>query len=173
MTDNKNSRAEILDGIQCHISKFDNKANILLIVVGLIFAGSMQVFTVFSDLDRILESAKFISLCVFGVSYLLNSMLTIGLLVGVVYPRRKKYNKKDIDVNYYYDIHRYTQLKGKEKLSEKIDDYNHEDKDVMVSQIIINSKIAVKKHQFIKASCISMIPQCIIFIILISVGYLA
>ena len=172
MTDNKNSRAEILDCIQCQISKFDNKANILLIVVGLIFAGSMQVFTVFSDLDRILESEKFISLCVFGVAYLLNSMLTIGLLVGVVYPRRKKYNKKDIDVNYYYDIHRYAQLKGKEKLSEKIDDYNHEDKDVMVSQIIINSSIAVKKHQFITASCISMIPQYVIFIVLIAVGYL-
>ena len=171
MTDNKNSRAEILDGLQCQISKFDNKANILLIVVGLIFAGSMQVFTVFSDLDRILESEKFISLCVFGVAYLLNSMLTIGLLVGAVYPRRKKYNKKDIDVNYYYDIHRYAQLKCKEKLSEKIDDYNHEDKDVMVSQIIINSSIAVKKHQFITTSCFSMIPQFLFFTVLVSIGY--
>ena len=173
MSENKNSRTEILEGIQCHISKFDNKANILLIVVGLIFAGSMQVFTVFSDLDRIQESSKFISLCVFAVAYLLNSMLTVGLLVGVIYPRRKKYNKDNIDVNYYYDIYRFEKRKGKKKLKEKIYDYNNKDKDVMDRQIIINSGIAVKKHQFITASCISMIPQYIIFIVLITVGYLA
>ena len=89
MDDNK----KILDGIQNQISSFDNKASILLSVVGIIFALTLSFLDLFHNDFYIVKNTFFKRWfsSVF-VLYIVVAILIIVCFILVIVPRENKEN---------------------------------------------------------------------------------
>lgn len=90
---------EILDGVISQISSFDNKAGILISVVGILFAFSFSVLEIFT---QVTDHVKFIWLSVIYCTFVLSSFTTIFLAVMVIVPRVNKNGK--VNANYCRDL---------------------------------------------------------------------
>lgn len=150
---------EILDGVTSQISSFDNKAGILISVVGILFAFSFSVLEVFSHVNN---QNMFICLSVFYCGFVLSTFITISLAVMVIVPRVNKQDK--INVNYYRDIVEMDY----ELFSKNRDNFFTKD-DILFSQIKTNSVICNRKHKFLFASIISLVPLAVLSLALISI----
>lgn len=141
---------EILNGIQNQISYFDNKAGLMLSIVGIVFALALSFLDVFhSDFYLILSPAFKTWYLVLFVSLLVLTMWTILCFILVIFPRKNKTGKQY--PNYYLDI-----CKMEEKqLNHALSDYVKEDK-MLIGQIKINAGICKRKHEWFVLGSISL-----------------
>ena len=153
---------DILEQIQSQISIFDNKASILLSVVGIMFALSLSFLDVFHAEFFINQSASYHKwYYVLFSMFILSAMVSIASLVSVIVPRKNNTGKKY--PNYYYDIAGMT----KEEITTMLFNTTNENKtsDSMLGQILINSRICKKKHIATQIGAFSLIP----FVLFISI----
>ena len=160
----KNNK-EILDGIQSQISSFDNKASILLSVVGIIFALTLSFLDVFHSEFFIGKDITFKAFYILlFICYILITISLIILLILVIFPR--KHNGKEKYPNYYLDI----KDLSKQDLKDAIKRYSKEE-DMILEQIKINAEICMKKHKCLQLGTIFFIPFiiCIVVMILMTI----
>ena len=155
---------EILEGIQSQISFFDNKASILLSVVGIIFALTLSFLDVFHSEFFLGKDATFRNFYILlFICYILITLTLIIFLILVILPR--KHNRNGKYPNYYLDI----KDLSKQDLKDAIKRYSEED-DMILEQIKINAEICMKKHKCLKLGIIFFIPFiiCIVAMILMT-----
>jgi len=154
MENKANQRTEI---IKNQIDKFDSKANILIAIVGIIFAVSLSVIDVFNELNSMAETEqtkiKFGLLLTFCIIYFVSFAAEMFLLIGVIFPRKKK-NTSKIDMSYYFDVANLSADEIKQHLIKDTED-------PAIIQLSTNAKICVKKHKFLEAAIWTMIPMFI------------
>ncbi len=161
---NREEKKEILNGIYNQISAFDNKAGLLISVVGIVFALSLDFLSLFNKSTFICCELyiKIICYILFAI-YILSFVSVISCLVLVIIPRENKDRTKS--ANYYKDIVNMSSDEYKKSLN----DYINKD-DTVVNQIIKNANICDRKHKWLKKGIVCLIPYAItmvIFIILI------
>lgn len=150
------SKGEILSGIKEQIAAFDNKASILIAVLGIVFAFSFGVIELF-----ITDSFGW-WIYLFYSLYLLSLAISIVLSLSVIIPRERKksitpYSKS---CTYYGDLKEITENEFIESLT----------KETHFEQIQTTSKIAWRKHKFIRASIFSLIAVgAFLFALIISI----
>ena len=149
----KNEKKEILNGIYVQIGSFDNKAGLLISVLGIVFGLSLDFFEVFSKCSFLYTENMFLKiLCyiAFGL-YCLSFLFSISSFVLVIIPRSHKGQKTN--VNHYKDICNMSQ-----------DEFNHnfknycENDNIINYQIFANSQICNKKHLFLKMGIYGLLP---------------
>ena len=146
----------ILDGVQSQISAFDSKAGILISVIGIVFALSLSMLDVFPNLTNV--TIQYVVLAVtYGLS-LLCELAAIFCSIMVVFPRSHK-EIKPCNVNYYMDL---SQMDYEAFKTAKSNFFSREE--TIFRQIETNAKIAKRKHYWLKASIICLIPLAITLI---------
>lgn len=93
--------ASALENIQQQIEKFDNKASILISVVGITFAISLSMLEIFSGY-KAADKCKYIWLLLICILYFTSFALEMIFLLAIIYPRKKK-TKNKIAIAYYLD----------------------------------------------------------------------
>ena len=146
----------ILDGVQSQISAFDSKAGILISVIGIVFALSLSMLDIFPNLIN--ATTQYVTLAItYGLS-LLCELFAIFCSIMVVFPRSHK-ESKPCNVNYYMDL----SLMDYEAFKiAKNNFFSREE--AFFRQIETNAKIAKRKHRWLKASIICLIPLAITLI---------
>lgn len=149
----------LLSNVQTQINNFDNKANILLAIVSITFTLSLLLLESITGLfdTRRLVCIIFLSL------YLSNSLLTLIFLILVIFPRKSK--KSKVDVNYYRDVARLPKREFVDLLC--ADNYDYISS--LQNQIYVNSIICTKKHKWLVTAIWSLLP---LFALLITNLYL-
>ena len=144
---------EILCGIKEQIDAFDNKANILITILGIIFALSFSAIELFITNNYCWWVYLF-----FGL-YLFSLVTSIGLSLCVIIPRERKKSKQPFNkgCTYYGDL----KDMSEEEFNNTCVTETH------FEQIKTNANIAWRKHKFVKATIKSLIPVGIFFIILV------
>ena len=145
-------KKEILNGLQSQIGSFDNKASILLSVVGIIFAIALSFLDVFHS-DYFIEKYLCFKIgyyTLFGV-FILATVASIFSFAMVILPR--KHNREVKYPNYYKDIVKMTQ----KDLERALEDYSNKN-DLILDQIMINAEISEKKHKWLFVGIISLVP---------------
>ena len=152
---------EILNGVQSQISSFDNKASILLSVVGIIFGLTLSFLDVFHAEFFEQQSSCFRNwYSTLFILYVLVTIVLIIFLILVIFPRKNKNGLKSPD--YYLDINSLT----KEELNEAIKK-NNENNGMILDQIKNNSKICSTKHFWLKSSIILFLPFVLLIFVMI------
>ena len=154
---NREEKQKILDNIYLQISSFDNKANIFITVIGIVFALSLSFLDVFKDCSFVKSNCGVkIYYYICFMLFVLNIIISIFAFVMVIVPR--KYKGKEINANYYKHIARM----DVEGLKKEINDYI-KDEEQIINQIKINGDICNKKHNWVMTGMISLLP-CIIWL---------
>ena len=157
MNDNQK---ELLNEVQSQIASFDNKASILISVVGIIFALALSFLDVF-HMDFFIEQSAFFRGWYYGlfIAFIVATVFSILSFAMVILPR--KHRAQAQFPNYYRDIVKM----NSEDLKTAINKYVEEDA-LIIGQLKINSEICYKKHKWLCVGIISMIPFVLILIAL-------
>ena len=139
--DEKNK--ELLDGIQSQIASFDNKASILLSIVGIVFALALSILNVFQSELYNAQSVSFQkAFLVLFILFIVASVLAIASFAWVIVPR--KHHSKNKYPNYYADVCKMDD----QELRTTVKEYFEKDT-LILEQMKINSEICLKKHKLI------------------------
>ena len=151
----------ILDSIYSQISSFDNKASILVSIVGIVFALILNFLDVFSgESFNTIETNVKITYYFLFILFCLVALLTIFSFIMVIFPRK---HKDAIHApNYYRNIAQ----TDEEQYKQDLDKYLDTD-DIIIKQIKINADICNKKHFWLKVGIILLIPFALIMFSLI------
>ena len=161
--DSRNELKELLNGIYNQIASFDNKAAVLISIIGIVFALSFDALDIFKSITMMLadlQTWRLISYIMLGI-YCLSFVLSVIFFVLVIIPRSHKSNY--IHINYYKDIVNTRKINFRRYFDEYIEDEN-----VLINQIYINADICYKKHIFLKSgiyTLISFIISMVYFIV--------
>lgn len=165
--DSKIKKLEILQGVQNQISSFDNKASILVSLVGIVFALSLNFLDLFSkfNLEKLSEAEKGKFICVFiiFIAYILSFLVVIISLLFVIIPRTHK--KEKINVNYYGDI-----ACMDNKIFQENCEKFYSDNEILFNQIKVNSCICIKKHLFLRNGVFASIVFTILMAALVIIS---
>ena len=159
--ENRNEKKEILNGIFNQIASFDNKANILIQVMGIVFAISISFLTVASD-EVFKLKGDVIKICynVLFILFTINMIIAVLLFILVIFPRKHRDNITY--ANYYYDIYSLSKEEFNSAFNEYIKDDNR-----LSEQIIINASVCRYKHRYLTLGIIALIPASILLLTLI------
>lgn len=146
--DTKDKANEKIAIIKEQIDKFDNKANILIAIVSIVFAISLSMLDILKNRESI--TISYILLLIFMSCYFISFGLEMFFLIMVIYPRRKK-NKDKKSLSYYLDVSTMTDDEINACL-ENID-YSSE-----IDQLRINANICTRKHKFLVRAIWTLIP---------------
>lgn len=158
--DTKEKVNENIGIIKEQIDKFDNKANILITIVGIIFAISLSMLDVFRTFESI--TASYILLLIFTSLYFVFFGLEMFFLIMVIYPRKKK-NKDKKSLSYYIDVSKMTD-------DEIIDSFDNEDCISEIDQLKINANICTRKHKYLVKAIWTLIP---LFVFVLAMFFIA
>ena len=153
---------EILAGVLNQINSFDNKANVLITVIGIIFGLSLtflERYETLKDLECIRITFK-----IFYLLYVISSLASITASIIVILPRTNKKQKKN-NVNYYMDL---CEMKYDDFKINCNDFFNKNE--VFFNQIQTNARICKRKHKWLRISIFCMIPTAIFLIILLIIS---
>lgn len=151
--DKRSEKKEILNGIYAQIGSFDNKAGLLISILGIVFGLSLDFFGIFSNCSFLcLENVllKIVCYIAFGI-YCLSFLFSICSFVLVIIPRSHRIQKNN--VNYYKDICSMSETEFEKNFNEYC-----ESDSITTNQIFINSQICNKKHLFLKIGIYGLIP---------------
>jgi len=152
---------EILDDVQAQISSFDNKASILLSVVGIIFALTLSFLDVFHAEYFIARNKSFRIL--YTVTFIMYILTTISIIISLLFVILPRKHKSLINYpNYFADVN----MMNKDELIEKIKMYNN-DSNMIVDQIRINSKICSAKQKWLKLGMYLFVPFVLFIVVMI------
>lgn len=156
----------ILNNVSEQISSFDIKASIQVSIIGIIFGFSFSFIEVLDKIKKLEGIEKsvinkyYISFSITYICAIVFAILTIVFSMLVIIPR--KHHDERVNINYYNDLK-----------DMSYDEYKENGKSFISSdeqifkQIKVNSKICAKKHFFLKASILSMIPYAAFMLALI------
>ncbi|WP_026389817.1 Pycsar system effector family protein [[Acholeplasma] multilocale] len=137
---------KVLASVQSQINKFDNKANILLVIVGIYYAIIGVFLGVTGKIGEIKNSDIKISLIVvLVITMILIFISTISSILCVM--PRKRVDSKNKSQFYYYHIFK---MKESEITGEV-------DIETLKEQIKINATICKGKHDYVLTSSISLL----------------
>lgn len=144
-----------LELILNQIASFDNKASIIVSILGIVFALSFTVIEVVSSKPNQIKPYIFSSFLFFLISII--CALIFSVLVLLPKNRKGKLNQKSL--TYYKDLKDITN-----------DEYIRLFKDngdcgISIEQINQNARICSFKHLMLKISIILMIPMALFFLI--------
>lgn len=149
----------ILSGVLNQINSFDNKASILITVMGIIFGLSLTFLERYKDLEGC-DCIKFCFKLIY-ILYVFSSLLSIIFSLFVIFPRINK-KQKPVNVNYYIDLCGMDYKNFKENSD---DFFNNEE--TFFNQIKSNANVCKKKHKYLRISIFCMIPTSIFMVLLI------
>lgn len=153
-------RKELLSGVQAQIASFDNKASILISVVGIIFALALSFLDVFHMDFFMAQSACFKTWYhILFFTFITTTVFSLLSFAMVILPRKHKAKTKY--PNYYNDIVKMSS----EELKIAITKYTEEDA-MIIEQLKINSEICNKKHRWLFSGILLMIPFVLLIIVL-------
>lgn len=159
MNDNNESLKEqkklSLELILNQIASFDNKASIIVSILGIVFALSFTVIEVISGKSDQIKPYIFSSFLLFLVT--ITSALTFSVLV--LLPKNRKGNSDHKSLTYYKDLKDITS-----------DEYiklfkDNDDCGISIEQINQNARICSFKHLMLKISIVLMIPMVLFFLL--------
>ena len=134
-----NNAEKSLLSIQEQINKFDNKANSLITIVGIVFAlslGILDTFNQFVGIELTEElQYKFRLLILLSTLYFISFTVELVFLILVVYPRKKKEGQPSL--TYYADVAGLS----KEQIRELLRESEENSLATTIDQISINAKI--------------------------------
>lgn len=146
--DTKDKANEKIIIIKEQIDKFDNKANILIAIVSIVFAVSLSMLDIFREFESI--TVSYILLLIFTSLYFISFCLEMIFLIMVIYPRGKK-NKDKKSLSYYLDVSTMTDDEINACL-ENIDCSSE------IDRLRINANICTRKHKFLVRAIWTLIP---------------
>ena len=189
MNDDKekyNLKEQIFCEIENQINKMDTKAGILISALGIIFALTTDLFSIYS-IEKFHDfSVSFKVFCfVLTGLYCLSFVFSMFMFIGVILPRtnkkQKKLNNEDFHVNYYYDLSNKLRLASKNKnininelFNKAIESEINDGQANLNNQIFTNADICRKKHDKIVMGIVGLIPfviSMIGLIVLMILGY--
>ncbi len=134
--------------IKDQIDKFDNKASILIAIIGIIFTISLSMLSILREIKP--TTPSYILLIVFTSFYFISFCLEMTWLILVIYPRQKR-DKENQSLSYYKDVSSMAENEIINCL--KSSDYSSE-----IDQLKINANICAKKHKFLVMAIWTLIP---------------
>lgn len=146
--DTKDKANEKIIIIKEQIDKFDNKANILIAIVSIVFAVSLSMLDIFREFESI--TVSYILLLIFTSLYFISFGLEMFFLIMVIYPRRKK-NKDKKSLSYYLDVSSMTD----DEINACLENI---DRSSEIDQLRINANICTRKHKFLVRAIWTLIP---------------
>ena len=152
---------ENLEVIQRQIEKFDNKASILIAIVSIVFAISLEPLNMFQQIfvqdmtHKIF--IKYILAIVFLCLYFISFVLEMLFLILVIFPRKKKKSGCQ-SLSYYLDVSKMTKEEIEKQCS--ITDESA----IIIDQLSVNAKICAKKHKNFVIAIWLMIPLVLFMI---------
>lgn len=157
----ENRYKDSLDAVQNTISNCDSKASVLLTAVGVVFG-----FSIFSVQELANKSGTIKTLViVFGILYLLSFLAAIVSLVLIVFPRgrNKEERKRQIDYRLYpEDLFKHSKEGDLKEFLSKEDN-----KDVVIEQIKVCSRIAHTKEVLLRLATISITIFSLLLVFLV------
>lgn len=173
MNDNKeknNLKIKIYNDIENQIKKMDNKAGMLISVLGIIFALTMDLFAIYNieKFNNFNLGSKVLCFIITGL-YCLSFVFSMFMFISVILPKtnkkQKKLNNEDFHVNYYYDLSNMSRLANKDKsvdrsklFNEALENEVANGQKNLENQIFTNGDICRKKHDKIVLGIIGLIP---------------
>lgn len=151
----KEQKKMSLDIVLNQISSFDNKASILVSILGIVFALSFTVIESISTKSTEVKPYIFASFIIF--LGLIIASLTFSVLV--LTPRKRKGENKQKSLTYYLDLKDITDAEYL-KIFKRNDDCG-----VSIEQINQNARICSYKHVMLKISIALMIPLVLFFLL--------
>ena len=133
----REEKQKILDNLYLQISSFDNKANIFITVIGIVFALSLSFLDVFKDCNFI--NANDVIKIYYYICFMLfvvNIIFSIFAFVMAIVPR--KYKGKKINANYYRHIAKMNIVELRKEINSYI-----KDEEQIINQIKINGDICL------------------------------
>lgn len=189
MNDDKekyNLKEQIFCEIENQINKMDSKAGMLISALGIVFALTTDLFSIYS-IEKFNDfSVSFKAFCfVITGLYCLSFVFSMFMFIGAILPRtnkkQKKLNNEDFHVNYYYDLSNKLRLASKNKnidiselFNKAIESEINDGHKNLENQIFTNADICRKKHDKIVMGIVGLIPfviSMIGLIILMILGY--
>lgn len=189
MNDDKekyNLKEQIFCEIENQINKMDSKAGMLISALGIVFALTTDLFSIYSSekFNDFSVSFKVFCFVVTGL-YCLSFVFSMFMFISAILPRtnkkQKKLNNEDFHVNYYYDLSNKLRLASKNKNINKTELFNkaieseiNDGQTNLENQIFTNADICRKKHDKIVMGIVGLIPfviSMIGLIILMILGY--
>ena len=164
----KNKAEAAVQSMQEHINKFDNKASILITIVGIIFALSLGILDTFNQFDRATLTCemqvKYYLLIGLSSQYFISFAVELIFLLLVIFPRKKK--NGEISVYYYMDV------AGMDTAGVRalLDGEDSEDNKSMIDQILVNARICKSKHKNLVIAIWCLIP---LFVCMFAVFFVA
>ena len=144
-----------LELILNQITSFDNKASIIVSILGIVFALSFTVIEIISSKSNQIKPYIFSSFLLFLVSII--ATLTFSVLVLLPKNRKSKINHKSL--TYYKDLKDITNDEYIRLFKE------NGDCGVSIEQINQNARICSFKHLMLKISIVLMIPMVLFFLL--------
>lgn len=164
----KNKADAAITSMQEQINKFDNKANILITIVGIIFALSLGILDTFNQFDKNSMTCemqeKYIWLLILSALYFVSFTIELTFLIFVIFPRKKKDGKTSI--NYYMDVANM----NRDEIMALINKDDDEENASAVDQISVNAKICKLKHKYLVFAIWCLIP---LFVCMFAVFFVA
>lgn len=189
MNDDKekyNLKEQIFCEIENQINKMDSKAGMLISALGIVFALTTDLFSIYS-IEKFNDfSVSFKAFCfVITGLYCLSFVFSMFMFIGAILPRtnkkQKKQNNEDFHVNYYYDLSNKLRLASKNKnidiselFNKAIESEINDGHKNLENQIFTNADICRKKHDKIVMGIVGLIPfviSMIGLIVLMILGY--
>lgn len=189
MNDDKekyNLKEQIFCEIENQINKMDSKAGMLISALGIVFALTTDLFSIYS-IEKFNDfSVSFKAFCfVITGLYCLSFVFSMFMFIGAILPRtnkkQKKQNNEDFHVNYYYDLSNKLRLASKNKnidisevFNKTIESEINDGHKNLENQIFTNADICRKKHDKIVMGIVGLIPfviSMIGLIVLMILGY--
>lgn len=157
----REDKQKILDNLYSQISSFDNKANIFITVIGIMFALSLTFLNIFGD-DRFVNAKNGVKLYynICFILFVINIIFSLFAFIMTIVPRKN--NCIEINANYYKHIAKM----DINELTKEINDYI-KDEEQIINQIKINGNICNKKHNWVMIGMISLCPCIVCFFNLI------
>lgn len=189
MNDDKekyNLKEQIFCEIENQINKMDSKAGMLISALGIVFALTTDLFSIYS-IEKFNDfSVSFKAFCfVITGLYCLSFVFSMFMFISAILPRtnkkQKKQNNEDFHVNYYYDLSNKLRLASKNKnidiselFNKAIESVINDGHKNLENQIFTNADICRKKHDKIVMGIVGLIPfviSMIGLIVLMILGY--
>jgi hypothetical protein len=151
----KEQKTLSLELVLNQIASFDNKASIIVSILGIVFALSFTVIEVVSSKSDQIKPYLFTSFLLFLISTI--AALTFSVLV--LSPKNRKGNLNHKSLTYYKDLKDITHDEYMKLFKE------NGDCGISIEQINQNARICSFKHLMLKISIVLMIPIVLFFII--------
>lgn len=147
-----NNAKDNVSVIKEQINNFDNKANILIAIVSIVFTLSLNMLDYVNNLKLGLPEnhIKYIIFLIIFCVYCAVFSIEIIFLVLVIYPRKNQSDKLK-SAHYYLHLSRMTRDEIASTLAKSSEESD-------IEQLQVTSRICAKKHKFIVCAIWSLIP---------------